>query len=54
MKKEVYKNIQLRVSPEFHTILKMYCVHRGVSLQEYVLGMITTECESLGLVKKIV
>ena len=49
MKKEVYKNIQLRVSPEFHTILKVYCVKRGISLQKCIVDLIF---ENLGDVKK--
>lgn len=40
MKKEVYKNIQLRVTPEFHKLLKMYCAENNYSVQDYVVGLI--------------
>jgi hypothetical protein len=40
MKKEVIKNIQLRVTPELHKCLKVYCVRCNTSIQGLFMEMI--------------
>jgi predicted HicB family RNase H-like nuclease len=44
---EYSKNIQLRVSPEFHKQLKMYCAENGISLQDFVVSLIRDKFRKL-------
>jgi predicted HicB family RNase H-like nuclease len=51
---EYSKNIQLRVTPEFHKQIKLYCINMECTLQDYIESVVRADLRMNGVDKEIV
>jgi predicted HicB family RNase H-like nuclease len=51
---EYSKNIQLRVTPELHKMIKLYCINMECTLQDYIESVVRADLRMNGVDKEIV